>query len=141
MRTSLSSIVSLFISCTNTFHSLAFFRKHHPVSRLFSTVLGLEELTVSYCQFSTEDNHLPQKDTNLWTNSKMLITHFKDGQFMCSKKKVCIGRGIDGRHYVQVQELSDKCSAYPKLFCEFIAGLLRKLYSHCFIIVLSILSN
>ena len=141
MRTSLSSIVSLFISCTNTFHSLLpSFRKHHPVSRLFSTVLGLEELTVSYCQFSTEDNRLPQKDTNLWTNSKMLITHFKDGQFMCSKKKVCIGKGIDGRHHVQVQELSDKCSAYPTKLCEFIAGLLRK-FSHFFIILLSILSN
>ena len=141
MRTSL--LCYFFVSShVQNLHSLTcLFRKHHPVSRLFSTVLGLEELTVSYCQFSTEDNHLPQKDTNLWTNSKMLITHFKDGQFMCSKKKVCIGKGIDGRHHVQVQELSDKCSAYPKLFCEFIAGLLRKLYSHFFIIVLSILSN
>mmetsp|Transcript_16905 Transcript_16905/g.36475 ORF Transcript_16905/g.36475 Transcript_16905/m.36475 type:complete len:705 (+) Transcript_16905:176-2290(+) len=96
---------------------------HHPVSRLFHDILGLQRVKISYCQFSTKTNLYPQKDTHLWTNSPILIHQFDDKKFVCQQKG-CKGLDADGKHIAQVQDLSDKCSAYPFPMCRFIAGVL-----------------
>ena len=46
---------------------------HHPVSKLFASVLELEMIEIHYCSFSTADEINPQKPTHLWTNSRTLI--------------------------------------------------------------------
>lgn len=98
--------------------------RNHPVSSLFADVLGLTRVTISYCQFSTRDEMFPQKDTDLWTNSSVLVSKFGDGQFRCTPKKQCVVVDANGRHRVQAQDLPDKCSAYPSSMCRFIAGML-----------------
>lgn len=100
--------------------------KHHPVSTLFSTVLGLTEVTISYCRWSTETDKWPEKHTNLWTNSSLLISHFGGDRYKCKSDSICFSKGLDGRHTVLVQDLKDKCSAYPPRMCQFIAGQLCK---------------
>ena len=112
--------------------------KHHPVSKLFASILGLTELTISYCRFSTERDLFPRKHTNLWTNASTLISAFGDERFLCKKDDaLCKGKGLKNKHIIQVQDLRDKCSAYPPPMCQFIAGLLRKCSVLCCPIFLS----
>lgn len=99
---------------------------HHPVSSLFEKVLGLTCLKISYCRFSSENNPYPKKDTHLWTNSSILIQQFGGQQFECKKGKSCKGMGPNGKHKVQVQDFTNRFSAYPPPMCKFISGLLRE---------------
>lgn len=98
--------------------------RHHPVSHLFETVLCLEMVTISYCKFSTSDKSFPQKDTDLWTNSKTLLSKFKGGMFQCTPSTPCLAKE-KSKHAVLVQDLKDRCSKYPSTVCSFIAPLLR----------------
>ena len=97
--------------------------RSHPVSNLFSLVLGLEMVTISYCKFSTNDLYFPRKNTDLWTNSNALLSKFKDGQFRCTSGSLCRAQKKN-KHIVSVQDLSDRCSKYPSTVCSLIAPML-----------------
>lgn len=95
----------------------------HPVSSLFKTVLCLDQMDISYCHFGDEENPCPRKNTILWTNSNMLKQVIGPGHLRC--KKNCRGMTANGReHMVKVQDFPDRCSAYPKEMCSFLAQLL-----------------
>ena len=104
----------------------------HPVSTLFEDILGLEMSQISYCRFSTKDELYPRKNTHLWTNSSILLMMFNqenqygENTYVCQNESTCKGIGPNGKHVVQAQDLSDKCSAYPRPMCSFIAPLLSK---------------
>lgn len=101
---------------------MAYLRKH-PVSQLFSDILGLERVTISYCQFSTSSEMFPQKDTDLWTNSSIILSEFGDGKFRCRRTN-CMVVDSKGKHKVRAQNMPDKCAAYPPPMCRFIASML-----------------
>lgn len=100
--------------------------RHHPVSKLFQRVLGLKRVKISYCQFSTNVDRYPQKDTHLWTNSDILLHQFGDGEFACQSGKHCKGKGLDGGHLVHTQDFPNRFSVYPAPMCKFIASVLSK---------------
>ncbi len=94
--------------------------KHHPVSELFSSILRLTRVTVSYCQFKQmNSSSFPRKDTNFWTNSSIMIAEFGKNQYKCH-----VGSPCYGKHEKQVQDMPDKCSAYPEPMIRFISTLL-----------------
>ena len=97
--------------------------RSHPVSKLFASVLDLEMVTISYCKFSTNELSFPRKNTDLWTNSKALLSKFKDGQFRCTPNSPCQAQKKN-KHIVSVQDLSDRCSKYPSTVCSLIAPML-----------------
>ena len=95
----------------------------HPLSARFEDELGLTVLKISYCKFANVKNPLPRKDTVLWTNSPSLIDEFKDGQFSCKNDCRCMAKG---RHFVGVQNYSDRCAAYPDQMVDFVSKLIAK---------------
>ena len=99
------------------------FLRLHPVSNLFSSILNLEMVTISYCKFSTRNQFFPKKDTNLWTNSPSLLSKFSNDQFKCMPKSPCQAQD-KRKHFSMVQDLSDRCSRYPTTLCNLIAPLL-----------------
>mmetsp|Transcript_21551 Transcript_21551/g.44399 ORF Transcript_21551/g.44399 Transcript_21551/m.44399 type:complete len:141 (-) Transcript_21551:608-1030(-) len=93
----------------------------HPVSEGFETELGLEMVKISYCFFGNKHCPQPQKNTVLWTNSKKLIAAFGSGDYSCQGD---CGTCINGKHMVGVQDMKDRCAAYPPRMCSLVASLI-----------------
>ena len=110
--------------------------RHHPVSQLFSSILHLTRVTVSYCQFNTKGSSFPRKDTHFWTNSSIMISEFGNNQYKCQ-----VGSSCYGKHEKKVQDMPDKCSAYPAPMISFISGLLGKSYLSSIALMLCICTN
>lgn len=80
--------------------------------------LQLKRVTVSYCMLA-EENILPRKDTDLWTNSKNLQHICRNGAYKCCHD--CNGLTSDGRrHQKHVQDKVGRYASYPLEFNRFV---------------------